>query len=214
MTAAKRTWLLSGIKDLHGAVVFRRRARVLAELMAARIPRRASLLDVGCGDGTIGNLIAQIRPDVSVRGVELMVRSGCKIQCEPFDGSTLPFADGSFDVCILADVLHHTTDVSTLLCEAARVSRSRVLIKDHLNENTLDDVTLRFMDWVGNRPHGVSNTYNYQSRVQWAGHFAKCGLVETDWTTQVPLYPWPVSLLLGRRLHFMAALSKRQAGSV
>jgi SAM-dependent methyltransferase len=206
MTAAKSTWLLSKIKDVHGALVFHRRARVLAELMAARIPRQAFLLDVGCGDGTIGNLIAQIRPDVNVRGVEVMVRSGCKIDCEAFDGSSLPFGDRSFDACILADVLHHTTDVSKLLCEAARVSRSCVLIKDHLNENSLDDVTLRFMDWVGNRPHGVGNTYNYQSRDQWSEHFAKCGLVEADWTTHVPLYPWPVSIILGRRLHFIAAL--------
>jgi len=53
------------------------------------------------------------------------------------------------------DVLHHTQDPAVLLREAVRVSRSFVLLKDHLDENILDDVTLRLMDWVGNRPHGV-----------------------------------------------------------
>jgi len=35
--------------------------------LAAQIPQRASVLDIGCGDGTIGSLIAQLRPDISIR---------------------------------------------------------------------------------------------------------------------------------------------------
>jgi len=69
-------------------------------------------------------------------------------------------------------------------------------------------VTLRFMDWVGNRPHGVVLTYNYQSRRQWAEYFSRCGLAETTWTTRVPLYPLPVSLVAGRGLHFVSLLRK------
>ena len=72
----------------------------------------------------------------------------------------------------------------------------------------LDDVTLRFMDWVGNRPHGVVLTYNYQSRKQWAEYFLRCGLKEETWTSEVSLYAWPFSLLVGRKLHFVAMLGK------
>jgi SAM-dependent methyltransferase len=208
MALPESSWVLERLKGWHAAAVFHRRTRVLAEMLAARIPQQASVLDVGCGDGTIARLITQIRPDVSIRGVEVMARPDCKIECGLFDGATLPFADGAFDACVLVDVLHHTKDVSILLCEAARVSRSYVLVKDHLDENVLDDVTLRFMDWVGNRPHGVTNTYNYQSRDQWSKHFAKCGLVEAGWAAQVPLYPWPASAILGRGLHFVAVLRK------
>lgn len=205
---AETSWILSQIKRWHESFVFSRRVRVLSEMFAAQIPERASILDVGCGDGTIGNLVARIRPDVAIRGVEVMVRPRSNIVCDVFDGTTLPFADNYFDVCVLADVLHHTADLTTLLSETARVSRSYVLIKDHLNENLWDDATLRFMDWVGNRPHGVKLTYNYQSREQWSALFAKCGLVETRWTTHVPLYPWPADLLVGRGLHFVAVLRK------
>jgi hypothetical protein len=95
-----------------------------------------------------------------------------------------------------------------LLREAARVSNSLVLLKDHLGENFLDDATLRLMDWVGNRPHGVVLTYNYQSRKQWAEHFSNCGLTEVSWTTKVPLYPGPFSLVVGRGLHFVSLLKK------
>jgi SAM-dependent methyltransferase len=208
MESAQTSWLFNWIKRWHHSFVFQRRTRVLAEMLAAELPRGASVLDVGCGDGTVGSLIARLRPDVSVQGVEFLVRPGCKIECRAFDGSTLPFPGESFDVCLFVDVLHHTQDVTVLLREAVRVGRSFVLIKDHLDENILDDATLRFMDWVGNRPHGVTLTYNYQSRQQWTSHFASCGLVEASWKTRVPLYPMPFSLLVGRGLHFIALLKK------
>jgi SAM-dependent methyltransferase len=209
-TSRPASWPLSWIARWHHALVFEPRTRVLAEMLAVQIPQRASVLDIGCGDGTIGSLIAQLRSDISIQGVEYLVRPGCKIECHPFDGSSLPFLDASFDVCLFVDVLHHTKDPAILLCEAARVSRSFVLLKDHLDENFFDDVTLRFMDWVGNRPHGVVLTYNYQSRREWEEHFLKCGLAEENWTTQVPLYPPPFSLLVGRGLHFVSLLRKKK----
>ncbi len=201
-------WPLSWMGSWHRAFVFQRRTRVLAEMLAAQIPAGASVLDIGCGDGTIGSLIAQLRPDISIQGVEFMVRPGCRIACRAFDGNSLPFQDGSFDVCLFVDVLHHTQDPSALLREAARVSRSFVLIKDHLDENAIDNLTLRFMDWVGNRPHGVVLTFNYQSRREWCEHFLKCGLAEATWTTKVPLYPPPASFVVGRGLHFVSLLQK------
>jgi SAM-dependent methyltransferase len=192
----------------HRAFVFQRRTRVLAEMLVAQLPQRAAVLDIGCGDGTIASIIAQLRPDISIQGVEFMVRPGCKIECHSFDGLTLPFANSTFDVCLFVDVLHHTEDPSVLMREAVRVSRSLVLIKDHLEENALDNLTLRLMDWVGNRPHGVLLTYNYQNRKQWTELFLNLGLSEASWTTQVPLYTWPLRLLAGRELHFVSLLKK------
>ena len=213
MEIAQNSRLWAWMRHWHRVLVSGRRARVLSEALTARIPERASVLDVGCGDGAIGSLIAELRPDVKVHGVELMVRPGCKIPCAAFDGTILPFADDSVDVCMLVDVLHHTSDIRALLREARRVSRSFILIKDHLNENLLDSRTLRFMDWVGNRPHGVRLTYNYQSRGQWSSHFSECGLQEASWTTQIPLYARPFNLVVGRSLHFVSLLKKKSKRS-
>jgi 2-polyprenyl-6-hydroxyphenyl methylase/3-demethylubiquinone-9 3-methyltransferase len=57
---------------------------------------------------------------------------------------------------------------------------------------------------------GVVLTYNYQSRKEWAEYFSECGLEEVNWTTQVPLYPPPFSLLVGRGLHFVSLLRKKK----
>jgi SAM-dependent methyltransferase len=199
---------LSVLQAAHARMVFGRRVRVLSEILSARIPQRAVVLDIGCGDGTIGSLLAKPGSEMSIEGVEFAPRPQCRIPCRAFDGAKLPFADSSFDVCLFVDVLHHTDDVTILLREARRVTRQFVLIKDHLSENRFDFKTLQFMDWVGNRPHGVRLPYNYQSRKEWEASFAKCGLSIAQWTTAVPLYPFPFSLIVGRGLHFVALLEK------
>jgi SAM-dependent methyltransferase len=204
---------LSLLKRAHGRAVFGRRVRVLSDFLAARIPSGASVLDVGCGDGAIASRITQKNPAVSVRGIEFAPRPTCLIECAPFDGVTIPHPSASFDVCMFVDVLHHAPDgqgITRLLSEACRVSRRFVLIKDHLSESRFDFKTLQFMDWVGNRPHGVVLPYNYQSRAQWDRYFSQAGLTVQSWDDRIPIYPFPFSALFGRRLHFVAMLGKYQ----
>jgi SAM-dependent methyltransferase len=199
---------LSVLKRAHGKAVFERRVRVLAESLAARIPSHASVLDIGCGDGTIASLIQIRNPTVTIQGIEFAPRPTCQIECKTFDGKQIPHPAGSFDVCMFVDVLHHTQEIETLLSEACRVSRQFVLLKDHLAENRLDFATLQLMDWVGNRPHGVDLPYNYQNRAQWDRHFSAVGLKVREWQDRVPLYPFPFSAIFGRKLHFVAVLEK------
>ena len=196
------------VGKIHAKLVFGRRTAVLASTLAQQLRPSQTVLDIGCGDGTIGALLQRRISGLDVRGVETHLRPECRIPCQPYDGSHLPFPDAAFDVCLLVDVLHHTREIGALLNEAARVSRAYVLIKDHLDENSADHLTLKLMDWVGNRPHGVRLPYNYQSRRHWAQHFAGAALTQVSWTEDVPLYAAPVSWIAGRHLHFVALLRK------
>lgn len=200
--------MYSVIRSLHNRWVHYGRARVLAGLLADLIPPSAKVLDVGCGDGVIAHLVKQIKPAVSIRGVEVMPRPHCLIECASYDGKKLPMDDSSVDVCMFVDVLHHTLDPEGLLREAGRVTKTHVLIKDHLCENVVDKMVLRFMDWVGNRPHGVYLPYNYQSRNQWDQQFSSFGLSIAAWNHNLPLYPFPFDRVFGRKLHFIAWLTK------
>jgi SAM-dependent methyltransferase len=209
--APPRSLPLSLVEQVHGHAVFGRRARVLADSLAARIQPGASVLDIGCGDGTIALLLLNRVPEASVKGIELAPRPNCKIECAAFDGSTIPHPTASFDICMFVDVLHHLPDwsaIQALVSEASRVSRRFLLIKDHLAENRLDFKTLQFMDWVGNRAHGVVLPYSYQRRAWWNQCFASTGLVVRDWQDRIPLYPFPFSGVFGRKLHFIALLEK------
>ncbi len=191
---------------LHEHLVFNRRTRVLAAHLSALMPRDASVLDVGCGDGTIDTLILSQRPDISIRGVDVLVRPTTKIPVDPFDGERLPCADKSFDVVCFVDVLHHTNDPTVLLKEAKRVARKLVVLKDHTMDGWLAYATLRFMDWVGNAHHGVVLPYNYWPEQRWRATFGALGMSVARWEPDLGLYPFPASLVFGRHLHFVAAI--------
>jgi len=195
---------MSAIEKVHGSYVHRRRVRILASHFAELLPAKASVLDVGCGDGTLAGLIQTLRPDVQVRGIDVLVRAQTAIPVEPFDGSHIPAADASYDAVMFVDVLHHTDDPLALLREARRVARQNVLVKDHIRDGWLAAPTLRFMDSVSNARHGVALPYNYWRREQWQAAFQKLGLKVETWRPQLGLYPFWANWLFGRSLHFIA----------
>jgi SAM-dependent methyltransferase len=192
---------------LHEKLVFGRRTKTLASQLASLLPAGARVLDVGCGDGTIDCLIAAERPDIAIEGIDVLVRPGARIPVRPFDGTTIPFPDASFDVVLFVDVLHHTADPRVLLREAARVGAA-ILLKDHFREGLGAGVTLRFMDWVGNAHHGVALPYNYWSKTQWSTAWTELGLKPITLKTSLGLYPPPASWIFGRKLHFIGKLER------
>lgn len=199
------------VGKFHGKVVVQRRIRVLAERLGALIAPGSRLLDIGCGDGKLAALLRDAVPGLKVEGVEVHPRNGCAIPCRYFDGSHLPFPDRCFDCCLLVDVIHHMKDPLPLLRDACRVSRQFLAVKDHLAENALDHWTLRLMDWVGNRPHGVALPYAYLSAAQWQELYQQLGLSVERTALDLPLYPAGFSMIFGRNLHFISLLRKQTA---
>lgn len=192
---------------VHSRLVFPRRVQRLVDVLPELIPEYSTVLDVGCGDGLIAKLLASKRPDISVHGLEVRLRLETHIPVTEFDGRTIPFPDSSFDVVMLIDVVHHADDGHALLREVSRVTRQKVIIKDHNRNGLLAGPTLRFMDWFGNRHHGVALPYHYWSRDEWRRAFPKTGLIPGKYREDLALYPWPASLVFGRSLHFLMALT-------
>lgn len=191
---------------VHARAILGRRVRVLAEHVAALLPGDARVLDVGCGDGQVASAIMRLRPDVAVRGIDVLVRPTAAIPVEAFDGARIPLPDAAVDAVTLVDVLHHTDDPAALLRECARVARRAVVVKDHLRDGVGAAAVLRAMDWVGNAPHGVRLPYNYLSRREWDAAFARAGLRVDTWVPRLGLYVPPVSWVCDRDLHFVARL--------
>lgn len=192
---------------LHHHAIFKGRVAGITEALSSIIPTHSRILDVGAGDGRIAKGFGEATASLAVEGIDVMLRPDTKIPVSLFDGSKIPFPDDSFDVVTFVDVLHHTDDPDALLKEAARVASTAVVIKDHLCENAVDHFTLRAMDWVGNAPHGVVLPYNYAAHKTWLTWFETANLTVEEFSTQVKLYPAPLSWIFGRRLHFVARLS-------
>jgi SAM-dependent methyltransferase len=189
----------------HQRLVYGRRIDVLTRHFAALLPRDTTVLDVGSGDGLLARRVMELRPDLDIRGVDVLLRPQSHIPVELFDGVRLPFRDREFGAAMMVDVLHHASEQEAILREMARVARA-VVIKDHLVQGWLAHPTLRFMDWVGNVRHGVALPYAYWTPERWAGAFASVGLRTVQRRDQLGLYPWPASLLFDRGLHFIAVL--------
>lgn len=87
------------------------------------------VLDVGCGDGTIGSLVAKAGNDVygidiSSTAVRLARAKGIKatkIDLESEDVCGLPFDDHFFDVVLAAEIIEHFFDTDTFLSKIKRV---------------------------------------------------------------------------------------------
>lgn len=87
--------------------------------------KQGSLLDVGCGEGTISNILIEkgfdvVGIDFSNVAVEKAKGQGVKAMVVDVDNG-IPFDENKFDVVWMGDILEHVFDPIFLLAEAKRV---------------------------------------------------------------------------------------------
>jgi SAM-dependent methyltransferase len=196
----------AAIGYLHDTGILHRRVMALAGAIGPLLPKAARVLDVGCGDGLLDHALLQMRPDLRIEGVDVLVRKGTPIPVREFDGRRLPFPDGAYEVAMAVDVFHHAADAETLAAEMKRVAHGSLVIKDHFLHGLPSGVILRAMDWVGNFRHGVRLPFSYWTEAEWQEVWDRCGLRPTAILRDLGLYPFPLSLIFERDLHFLAML--------
>jgi ubiquinone/menaquinone biosynthesis C-methylase UbiE len=106
--------------------------RLHADVMAAiERFRFTEVLDVGCGTGATLAAIIAAHPDVGAWGIDLspeMIgvargRLGDGADVQVADAEHLPLSDGSVELVICVDSLHHYPDPAAALAEMRRVTR-------------------------------------------------------------------------------------------
>ena len=95
---------------------FRARAKLLVWALGRHFPRAASVLDVGCGRGSVLAAIRRARPSLTLAGAEVLAdgrraaqRRLPGVALYQVDARRLPF-DREFDVVTSCDVLEHLDD--------------------------------------------------------------------------------------------------------
>lgn len=202
-----KNYLLTIIKYLHSWTVSKKRIKILAAIIARNIPEQASVLDVGCGDGSLAKKILGLRKDITITGLEVLKQEQAKIDIKIFDGRIIPFTDKFFDCVLLIDVLHHTSNSEALLIEAGRVCKRNIIIKDHVAENKIACFVLKLMDWVGNRSYRVYLPYKYRSKRDWRGLWKSTSLKAREIPLDKSWYIFPLNLIFRNDYQIMVNLT-------
>lgn len=148
----------------------------LAGYIAPLCEDNSRILDVGCDDGTVGELIMKINPTLEIVGIDIQSNRPSKIPRKIYDGRNIPYPDKSFDTVIVLDVLHHTNDILSLLKEIKRVSRKHIIIKDHMTYGRFSNFMICFADYVSNAPYGIRCAFNFPTPGRWNSYFRELGL--------------------------------------
>ena len=102
-------------------------------LIAALVPQGVRVLDLGCGDGALLDLLQRERGCTGY-GVEIAdgnvlqcIRRGVDVIQLNLDEGLAMFDDASFDVVLQIDTLQHLRNAEVMLRETARVGRAGIV---------------------------------------------------------------------------------------
>jgi len=107
--------------------------RRLMESIARLVPVGSRVLDLGCGDGAMLDLLQRERGctgygvELSDTNVLACVKRGVDVIQLNLDEGLAMFDDDSFDVVLQIDTLQHLRNTETMLVETARVGRQGIV---------------------------------------------------------------------------------------
>jgi len=150
---------------MHGQIpnTTKRKQRVDHLLIAEMVARKARVLDVGCGDGDLLELLAETR-DVDGRGVEISrdgvnscVARGLSVIQGDADTDLATYPDGAFDYAILSLTIQATRNPRAVTEQLLRIGRHAIISLPNFGHWA---IRLRFL-WNGRMPLTGSLPYTW-----------------------------------------------------
>ena len=160
----------------------------------------------GAGAGAAAEAVGQAVGAGHVEGVDVRLQPEPRIPVRAYDGTTLPFEAGAFEIVLLSDVLHHAAEPQRLLAEAARVARRAVVLKDHFAFGPTSRKVLLLLDVVANREYGIAVLGRYLHPRELLELAASCALSVERLAWPLDVHPPLVRSLTRSELQFAALL--------
>lgn len=115
---------------------------VLSLLDRARVQGVETVVEIGCGDGSVLGELARrgvgasrVGMDISSSAVAIASGQSGVTSARQFDGSRIPAADGAYDLVLATHVLEHVPAPEPLVGELLRVARRALVIEVPLERN-------------------------------------------------------------------------------
>jgi SAM-dependent methyltransferase len=145
------------------------------------IPAGAKVLDLGAGEGFVGEVVrGETGAEVVLADVVDFNRT--TLPLVRYDGRSLPFESGQFDLTLLIYVLHHAREAERVLAEARRVTRGPIVVLESVREGPLQHRVFVRLDKLANalRSGGAMRaqeaSLHIRSDGEWRAVFERLGL--------------------------------------
>jgi ubiquinone/menaquinone biosynthesis C-methylase UbiE len=134
----------------RGLQAFLRRYADSEAAAVAPFLRGRRILDLGAGEGYVAAALRRRIP-VWVCSADVGLFRRVDAAYVTYDGSRLPFRDAAFDTTLLLLTLHHCAAPETVLDEAVRVTRRRLIVLESVYRNWRERFWLDLLDSRLNR---------------------------------------------------------------
>jgi len=139
------------------------------------VKKNSKILDLGCGSGIITKNFQDFFHS-EVLGTDIKDNRVYPIPFKIIDGKSLPFPDNSFDTVLISYVLHHSGNPISLLKEAKRVAKDKIIIYEDLMEGILSKLRCKIHGASFNAFFKIKNQASFRSEKEWEKIFADVGL--------------------------------------
>ncbi len=180
LLAATARMLHAGAGKTAGRLVsfgLRNRSKKIFEQTSPFVEGGSMLLDLGCGDGKVGEMFVQ-EHGCKVTLMDIMDYQKTALPFHKYNGRETRFIDDQFEHVLLVTVLHHSDDPIAVMSEALRIASKSVIVIESVYFNDMHRVFNSFFDWFYNRVLNnpdVNVPLNFLPPKAWVSLFGELG---------------------------------------
>jgi len=160
------------------------RGKIIAESYRLWTHDAKNVLDVGCGNGVVSNVLRK-RLDVLIHGTDIIdYRKEELLFTKMNESGKLPFPDNSFDIVMFNDMLHHSEEIESLLNEGKRIAKTILIFED------CESLLMKVLDAGVNYIYcsDMPIPFNFKTQKQWMELFANLNFQATIGKVSYPFW--------------------------